>query len=255
MSDAYRIGFPDFAAKATAKHSSVLEAATEYFGLAAELLGPPTTTEFISLLRSVCLTISNSFQSVLLLTMNGCGTDALKIARSIFESSVSVGYIQKNPALAADFIDYRWVKRHKHQEFLAQYAPAQLTALSPAEVAKTVAEYGRVKNKFKGRKSWSDKDLRQMAKDIGIEQSYLGIYPFTSSVHHLDVIGVMAQEDENLFDIEVLPSEKNIGIALSISGLGAYVSLASFDEAAKLGKETVLADWLFKKYKTALTSQ
>jgi hypothetical protein len=68
------------------------------------------------------------------------------------------------------------------------------------------------------------------------------------------VIGIMAQEDEKIFDIEVVPSDKNIGMALSISGLGAYVSLASCDEAAKLGKETALADWLFKKYQTALTN-
>ncbi len=247
----YQIGFDTFARKATAKYAPVLEMGKNLFAMAAEMLQPPASQLLASLLRSACQTVLNSYQSVLLLTMNGCGSDALKIARSMFETSVSIGYLQKNPALLSDFIDYRWVKRMKHQEYLAQYAPDMFKAIDPAEIARTVAEYAKVKSRFKGRSSWSDKNLREMAKDIGIEQSYLGVYPFTSSIHHLDVIGIMAQEDDRILDVEALPSEANLDLALSISGMSAYIALTFFDDAVSLGKENALKAW-FSQYGNVL---
>ncbi len=229
----------------------VLETATEFFALTKEIVQPPASNLTISLLRSVCLSVANSYQSVLLLAMNGCGSYALKIARGMFESVVLVGYIQANPALATDFTEFRWVKRHKHQEYLRQYVPEQFHILDPAEVAKTSSEYARVKNRFKGGNSWSNKNLREMAKEIGIEHQYLAIYSFTSSIHHLDVIGIMAQEDDSILDIEVLPSIKNIELALAIGGLSTYLALRYFDKAAGLGKDTVL-DELFHRSRAAL---
>lgn len=246
----YRIGFEVFAQKTATTYSPVLEEVKTYFTQMEEMSQNAPSQLLDSLVRLVSLTVSNSYQSVLLLTMNGCGSDALKIARSMFESSVAIAYLQKYPHLVNDFVDYRWVKRHKHQEFLAQYAPDNFKAIDPAQIALTIAEYARVKARFKGRQSWSDKNLREMAKDLGVEQSYLGIYPFTSSVHHLDVIGIMAQEDAN--DIEVLPSAANIYLALSISGLSAYIVLACYDEAKALGKEAVLKEWL-SRYFISLT--
>ncbi len=220
--------------------------------MAHEIYQKAPPDELSALVRSATITVTNSFQSVLLLTMNGCGSDALKITRSMFESSVVVGYLQKHPALFADFVDYRWVKRHKAQEFLALYAPDRFKAVDAAEIAKTVAEYARVKSRFKGRSSWSDKSLRDMAVDIGIEQAYLAVYPFASSVHHLDVIGIIAQEDQRIGDIEVLPSRANLDLALSIAGLSAYVALTSLDDALGSGQSQALTDW-FREYRSALS--
>jgi hypothetical protein len=250
MSSGSQVGFEEFTRQATAKYGAVLGLATEFLNLAHGMLQSTPKDLLVSLLRSLCLTITNSYQSVLLLTMNGCGTDALKIGRSMFESSVAVGYLQDKPGLLQDFLDYRWVKRHKHQEFMAQSAPDQFQALDPAAVNETVVEYARVKGRFKGRSSWSDKSLREMAKDVGVEQQYLAIYPFTSSVHHLDVMGVMAQEDEQIMDVEFLPSDANVELALSITGMSAYVALRYFDQAAGTAKAEELKNW-FGRYSAA----
>ncbi len=246
------LGFDEFRRTATAKYKGVLSEATTCLTTAHGMYQAQGKDTLSSLIRSACITVTNSFQSVLLLTMNGCGSDALKVARSTFETSVVMSYLQKHPNLLSDFLDYRWVKRHKHQEFLAQYAPDELKRIDPAEVLKTVAEYGRVKAQFKGRASWSDKNLRDMAKDVGIEQQYLAVYPLTSSVHHLDVIGIMAQKDDRIADAEVLPSESNIALALSIAGMSAYVALAALDDALDAKMSDELAEWS-KRYRTALS--
>ncbi len=244
------VGFEKFVRNAAAKYERVLELASEFLTFAHALLQPPPKGVLTSLLRSVCLTITNSYQSVLLLTMNGCGTDALKIVRSMFESAVTVAYLQDKPDLLQDFLDYRWIKRQKHQEFLAQCCPEQFNAIDPTEIKKTILEYGRIKARFRGRSSWTDTNLREMAKSVGIEQQYLAVYPFTSSVHHLDVIGVMAQEDEGVMDVEVLPSEKNIRLALAIAGMSAYIALRYYDESMTTGKAKELEDW-FQRYSVA----
>jgi hypothetical protein len=250
MQSANNVGFEEFARESAAKYEPVLRLAGEFLNLAHALLQPPPKDLLTSLLRSICLTITNSYQSVLLLGIHGCGSDALKIVRSMFESTVAASYLQENPGLLQDFLDYRWVKRNKHQEFLAQFAPDKLKLLDPAEVTKTVVEYARVKAKFKGRTSWSDKSLPKMANDVGLAQQYLAIYPFTSSVHHLDVIGIMAQEDNRILDIEVLPSDANTDLALSISGMTAYAALYRFDQAVSGGKAVELENW-FQRYGAA----
>ena len=246
------VGFEDFRRKASEKYAGVLSQGSTLLTTAHGMYEQSVKDTLCSLIRSACITVTNSFQSVLLLTMNGCGSDALKIARSMFETSVVMTYLQKHPNLLADFLDYRWIKRNKHQEFLSQYAPDELKRIDPAEVVKTVAEYGRVKSRFKGRSSWNDKKLPCMAKDVGLEQQYLAVYPFTSSVHHLDVIGIMAQEDDGISDIEVLPSGKNLDLALSIAGLSAYVAVAALDEALGAKSSQKLADWS-KQYRASLS--
>jgi hypothetical protein len=50
-------------------------------------------------------------------------------------------------------------------------------------------------------------------------------------VHHLDVVGLMAQEDEGGLDVEVLPSRNNIDLALSIAGLSISLALDYFDQS------------------------
>ena len=247
------VGFDEFRRNTTTKYEGVLTQATKCLTVAHGLYERVPQDTLASLIRSACITVTNSFQSVLLLSMNGCGSDALKIARSMFETSVIMAYLQKHPNLLSDFLEYRWVKRHKHQEFLAQYVPDELNRVGPAEVLKTVTEYARVKDRFKGRSSWSDKNLREMAKDVGIEKQYLAVYPFTSSVHHFDVIGVMAQEDQQISDVEVLPSEKNIDLALSIAGISAYVALASLDDALGANQSDSLAGWS-QQYRSALST-
>ena len=141
MSADYKVGFEEFCRNTSVTFAPVLAVVQEFFALSDEMLETPASEPLISILRSACLTITNSYRSVLLLTMNGCASDALKVARSMFESSVSVGYLQKHPSLLSDFLDYRWVKRSKHQTFLAQYVPAQLRSVDSSESAKTESEY------------------------------------------------------------------------------------------------------------------
>jgi hypothetical protein len=72
-----------------------------------------------------------------------------------------------------------------------------------------------------------------MAKDVDHERTYAAIYPLTSSVHHLDVVGLVAQSDGE--DVEVLPSTNNLPLALSNAGWGLFVALDAFNDLAALG--------------------
>jgi hypothetical protein len=51
--------------------------------------------------RQLLRTVSNSMRSVLILVEHGCGTDALKIARTMFETAVNIHYLHNNPETLA----------------------------------------------------------------------------------------------------------------------------------------------------------
>ena len=125
--------------------------------------------------------------------------------------------------------------------------------IKPELIAESEAEYAKVESQFATKKwlknDWCKANLREMAEEVGHEKTYLFVYPVTSSVHHLDIVGLAAQTDNE--DVEVLPSRKNIELALAIAGMGVFLTLDCYNEVASLGADKEIAA-LFAAHRNAI---
>jgi Protein of unknown function (DUF2934) len=111
--------------------------------------------------------------------------------------------------------------------------------LPPEIAAKTEINFERVKDRFKNRRgvrnSWCEETLRGMAKEVGVELIYGGIYPFGSAMTHTNILAIVAGAGDS-GDVEPVPAGFNLTLALETAVLSFAMVLAAFDKIANLGR-------------------
>jgi hypothetical protein len=182
----------------------------------------------------------------MLLALNGCGVDAMKLARGMFEASVTLGYLRLHQELVDDFLDYHFIIQKQRNDFMKEHAPEQLKSISESLQREIELGFARVAPKFRNRlgkvrSSWCKVSIREMTKAVGKEELYLTFYRFASSMHHSDIGGLFAQtealESDDVLDVDVVPSDAWLKEAL-ISAHGAVISvLRDYNEITNLGNE------------------
>jgi hypothetical protein len=176
----------------------------------------------------------------MLLVVNGCGIDGLRIARTMFESAVTVHYLDSHQELVQDFVDYLWVIRRRHYDFLQSLPPDKRHMIPAEKIHEMETNYERVKGRFTDsrdriRNSWSETSLYKMAKEIGGESLYGAVYRFGSSLTHTDILAVIAGSG-NSGDVEPVPSSENLRLALCTAVMSYAMTLTAFDKIANLGR-------------------
>jgi hypothetical protein len=246
-------GFPDFQQDFARQYATVIDVANRLIALEDELFQKPVSEPLHELIRCIVRTVANSFRALLILVSNGCGTDALKVARGMFESAITVLYLKKHPEMLNDYLNFGSVKRHRHYECLKQFQPDGLKWIKPDVIAESEAEYAKVESQVATKRwlknDWCKANLREMAEEVGHEKTYVFVYPLLSSVHHLDIVGLGAQTDDE--DVEILPSWNNIELALALAGMFVFLALGFYNEVASLGADKEIAA-LFAAHKSAL---
>ena len=117
----------------------------------------------------------------LLVVSQDFGISAAVIARSLYEYVVVTRYLIKyrnEPRVLRDFRDYG---------LMAFFESAKLDADSQAPKKFKLA-YERVKPKFQHFEKWHRKDIRTLAKDVGLGDLYDTFYKLTSSIAHGDAL-------------------------------------------------------------------
>jgi hypothetical protein len=237
--DANKTGFPEFGEDVGRSLGTMLAIAKRFLAMGREMTQGTRPDQLQELVRQLTRTVSNSMRSVMVLVSNGCATDALKIARTMFETAVTVHYLDSHPEIVQDYVDFLWVKRKKHHDYLLQFAPNEARRLNPASVREMEAQYQRVKGRFtdargKVRNSWHKTDRREIARKIGGESMYGGMYPFTSSLTHMDILGLIAATGES-GDVEIAPSKVNLTLALQMAVTNYAMALTAWDEIGNCG--------------------
>lgn len=255
------VGYPDF-------WQHVHDQFPTFFGTASLELVDIGNTAFRGslsaplhkLVRHLARMVFNSIGSVSVLALNGSGVDAMKIARGMFETSVTLGYLRVHPEQVDDYLDYHCVIQKQRLDFMKEHEPDRLKQL-PAELVQRIeADFARVAPRFRNRKgklrtSWSKASIREMARDVGKEKLYLTFYRFASSIHHGDVGGAFAQAasltEDDVLDIEIVPSDAWLRESLIIahgavvSALGDYneITKAGIDEVVDQAQKSFLGTW------------
>lgn len=243
------VGFPDFWQHVYDTYAKSFEAAAELTLIGNEAFNAPLAEPLPKVARHLAKTVWNSFGAVVILVLNGYGPDAMKIARGMFEASVTLGYLRLHPDQVDDYIDFHVVIRKKFHDHMKQSSPEQLKRYSQDVMREIETDFTRVARRFRTksgglRTSWAKKSFREMAKEVGQEALYVTFYKFASSMHHSDMSGMVAQtlrtEAEDVLDVDVAPSDKWLKESLVI-GHGAVVGvLRAYNEITKAGLDQVV---------------
>lgn len=234
-----KVGFPEFQKEALQTLEPLLAAVRRLTQIGQEMMKAPVSGQYPDLAKQITQSVANSMESVLLLVTNGCGIDALRISRTMFEAAVTLHYLDSHPELVQDFVDFMWVIRKKHYDYRLTLPPGKVKPLPSETVAEMESNYQRIKHRFMDRKgrvrnSWCKATLKDMATEVQAESMY-GLYPFASSMTHTDILAVVAGAGASE-DVEPVPSTANLTLVLQTGVVSFAIALSAFDEIARIGR-------------------
>jgi hypothetical protein len=152
--------------------------------------------EIVKVETALTYICSDSMLDVMLLAGNNRGTGAMKIARGMFEIFVVSGYLEKNPNLVHDYLNFGKVEAWRHLQTVQKYSPGRVPADLMTEAE---AEFNRVKPQFSNAQGrvqlrWTKKTIREMAEEIGFLNLYELAYSTASELHHMPFTGVIGHD-------------------------------------------------------------
>ena len=160
---------------------------------------------------------TNSYGELLTLVLNGYGMDAIKIARSIYETELNIIWLKNHPEDALDFLDYNLIQQ---KQLYDEMDEDQRKAVPKERYDEMMANYKRVlprftsrRDKTRPRNEWCRVSIYDRAKEAeqqwkeqmaadGVRDNgnslYRTFYRRASSMHHMDIDGVFASMDEDM---------------------------------------------------------
>jgi len=119
-------GFPEFWQKVHDSHDAFFQAAHKLEALANSILkaaeGKITEpSEYIVFILARITVVG--FNELIILAGNGAGPGAMKISRSMFESSTCAEYLRLNPAEVTDYLEFRHILNWRRYQWLLANSP------------------------------------------------------------------------------------------------------------------------------------
>ena len=188
------------------------------------------------------------FHEILLLGPNGYGIGALKLARAMFERVVTMLYLSSHPEEVADFLDYYWVHRWRMINHARDTGIDLGERVGDQEITRASAEYDRVKGKYEEticakcgtkrvRYSWSRKDLRTMAIEVGLGPTYTMAYFWPTLLYHTTAVGmeIRLHETDGGISFRWEAQRQEAGQALAVAHVCLAMALETANRALNLG--------------------
>ena len=247
-------GFPEFWDTAYAKHQVHFDASAALQPLVNRIKQYAASETLHKMMRRITLVAANSYGALITLVLNGYGNDAMKIARSIFEADLTVGYLLKHRDELADYMDYHWIQQKELYDYMLKHNPEQARAVDRATVEELLRKRTDVAPRFKKyRGTWCRRSIRQMAEDLdeGMDQLYVTFYRWSSSMHHVSIGGLASQFEDETLDVDLAPSDKWLEDAF-VAGFGSILRLVIMSNREfKLGLDNDI-DHVYDMYRQAI---
>ncbi len=168
------------------------------------------TVQTGSLADRVVFTLANiateDFLEILVLAREGYGIGGLEVLRSLYERTVTLVYLSKNPQEAETFLAYLPIVQRKILNNAREVGQLPLLNLSCEQIAEIERVYERVKSDFeetlckkcgskRPRISWSSLDLASMARkaDPGLFELYTTLYLYPTLHSHSTIPSVLSR--------------------------------------------------------------
>lgn len=235
-------GFPELWQKAYDAYPRFFRATDHLVPLVNDLLRKPAGDQLLRILHYMTAIISNSLGSLITLTLNGYGHDAVRIARGMFEISVNAAYLAKNPTEVGDYLDYHWIKQWKFLEYVRKEDPTKFQHLKQSDIDDIDRGYTLVAPRFKNkqgrvRTEWCAKRLRERAEAVGAGALYPTFYSMASSIHHGDFSGLASQISGTTFQPQLAPSLHAVKDALIMGHQSVLLIVTNFNDIGTFGME------------------
>jgi hypothetical protein len=233
------VGFPEMWQPVYDKYQLFFNCAAQLQPLHNAIMKVPLTGELHQIMGRMATAAFNSMGALLLLVLNGYGHDAMKIARSIFEMELTMIRLRDHPEEIRDFMDYSFIQ----QKQLYDVMDDEQRAMVPRErYEQMMADYNRVLPRFASKRNptvprnqWCKDSIYERTKQAGTQylDLYRTFYRQASSLHHLDIAGIIAHTDADM-QAQVAPSWELLDD--SILALRSVMEcVLMFDEIAGLG--------------------
>lgn len=168
--------------------------------------------------------------AILLLCKNGFGEDAFMLSRVLFELMVTSIYIlnDESKERLERYFEYDWVIRKKlydymsRSDYLSKELNKKINGRSNAkeDIKEINMEYQRVKNKYNFNNfGWSDKNIKEMAEEIGRIDAYNTVYSLQCTASHSGArdMNEYVRQENNGFIIDIGASYNSIEESLVIN--------------------------------------
>jgi hypothetical protein len=179
---------------------------------------------------------------VVVLVANGHGAGAMKIVRSMFETSALAEYFSRNPSEAADYIDFGKVIAWRRYQWQLSNMPATAGLYSSEEVKGIEDGYNSVKARFSNQKGkvrdqWTTKSIGAIAEAVGRTKQYETVYSVCCSLHHANYEGLSAYAElkDGVPTFDGPPSMAWTSEALMYAHSNSWRTLATLNECCHLG--------------------
>jgi len=181
--------------------------------------------------------------AVLLLCENGLGQDAAMLMRSLIDILITLFYILDDPGdeRMQRYFDYDWILRKKM--FVYCKSRPELLALMPHDDVKIVEEQAKIaQQKYGYERNWSNKNIREMAEEIGRVDLYATVYSLQSQIIHTAsrAMNEYIKKDGEEYKINVGTSDSWIEETLVASFDCFYNIIFKCNELLQLGKTSQL---------------
>lgn len=140
-----------------------------------------------------------AMEELVILASNGCGHGAMKILRSMLETTVDTEFLRLNPGRFSEYLDWSHFERWKLYGSLRRIAQRAYEQLGEEEIVRAKGEYDRVLPVFRqggrDRSRWCGTNLREEAKQAGLEALYELFNPLASKLLHGGMFGLLLYFD------------------------------------------------------------
>jgi hypothetical protein len=150
---------------------------------------------------------------VVTLTVNGLGHGAMRIVRSLLETSINTEYFRLRPGEFEDYKEWYHVERFKEMEYLREHVVSIFQQLGSQAIKDIEENYSTVRPRFQRgdgtlRRFWCSLDLAARSGVTGHEEAYRLINPLASGFVHETMYGLMRHFDaaKDVHRVEVPPT-------------------------------------------------
>jgi hypothetical protein len=202
------------------------------------------------------------FLEIMLLCQNGLGFGGLKLLRGLYERTVTMAYIAKNPSEARTFIDYYHINRSKELNHAKEAGVDIIKHISENVIEDIKRKFDATKDKYKVvickkckttriHFSWSNLDLASMAKKVDLGGLfYLKCYYQPTMHDHASLYSIIERLNESkevgngdlIFDESI--QREQIPISLSYAHALMLYNLAVQNEFFSLKLDEELRELL-----------
>lgn len=191
--------------------------------------------------------------SILILCDHGLGQDASMLARSLFELAVTTLYILNDPTegRVKRYMEFDWVMRKKMYEDLRSIVCLTKDINQKWKDNQTIIEEvfqkgSEAQAKYNYGFNWSDKGIKDMAKEVGLGNLHPTAYRLYCNLHHSESRSMndYLKIKDGVLEIDSGSSENSIGEALAGAINFFAIILEKWNECFKLDLEEKLKEFV-----------